>query len=124
MSGLKSGPISGARTYLKGVRLLLSGIEGFADTFYEGGRVEFGAEDFVGAVGEDGYAPVADEGHRLFGLSGLDLGAEVLGTADAGFTFDVDEDEIVLAAPEHRQPFFEAEAGIYVEAGVAKDLIA
>jgi hypothetical protein len=67
----------------------------------EGGRVELGAEDFVGAVGHDGDAPVADEGDQLLGLRGLDLGAEMLGLWNAGLSFDVDEDEIIVTAPEH-----------------------
>ena len=68
--------------------------EGSADAFDEGGGVELGAEDFVGAVGEDGDAPVAEEGDQLVGVRGFDLGAEALGVADAFFPFDVDEDEV------------------------------
>jgi hypothetical protein len=47
----------------------------FAHALGEGGGIELGAEDFVGAVGHDGDAPIADEGDELAGLRGLDLGA-------------------------------------------------
>jgi hypothetical protein len=90
----------------------------------EGLGVELGAEDFVGAVGLDGYAPVADEGDPLLVLRGLDLGAEMLCVLDCAVAFYVDQDEIVLAAPEHREAFGEGEGGVNVEAGGAQDLIA
>ena len=47
----------------------------FAHALGEAGGIELGAEDFVRAVGHDGDAPVADEGDKLSGLRGLDLGA-------------------------------------------------
>ena len=47
----------------------------FAHALDEGRGIELGAEDFVRAVGHDGDAPVADEGDKLPGLRGLDLGA-------------------------------------------------
>ena len=56
--------------------------------------VEFSAEDFVGAIGKDGDAPVADEGDELAVVRGLDLGAEALGFVDDRFAFDIDEHEI------------------------------
>ena len=52
--------------------------EGFADTSDEGGGIKFGAENLVGAVGQDGYAPVAHEGDELAGVDRLDFRAEAL----------------------------------------------
>jgi hypothetical protein len=78
----------------------------------EGGRVELGAEDLVRAVGYDGDAPVADEGDQLLMLCGLDLGTEMFGVWNGGFSFDVDQDKIIVAPPEHGQSFGVAEGGV------------
>src|SRR6185437_4100463 len=39
----------------------------------EGSRVKLGSDDLVGAVGEVGNAPIADEGDQLPGLRRFDL---------------------------------------------------
>ena len=87
-----------------------------ANALGEGGGVELGSDDFVRAVGHDGDAPVADEGDELAGLRGLDLGAEMFGLRDAGFSFDIDENEIVVAGREHGESFAMGEGGVDVEA--------
>ena len=48
-------------------------------------------------------------------LCGLDLGAEMFGVWNASFSFDVDQDEIVVAALEHGQSFGVAEGGVDVK---------
>jgi hypothetical protein len=95
-----------------------------AYAFYEGFGVEFGAQDLVGAVGEDGYSPVADEGYELAGVGGFDVGAEGFGVVDSGFAFYVDEDEVVGCGQEQGEAFGVVEAGVYLVAGEAEDLIA
>src|SRR5262249_7796858 len=94
------------------------------DAFGEGGGVELGADDLVGAVGEVGDAPVADEGDELLGLRGFDLGADMLGTFDAAVAFDIDQYKVVVPAPEHRETFFVGERRVDFEALEAKDVIA
>lgn len=56
--------------------VFVSGVWGddVAQALGEGSGIELGTENFVGAVGHDGDAPVADEGDELTGLRGLDLG--------------------------------------------------
>ena len=98
--------------------------EGSADAFDEGGGVELGAEDFVGAVGEDGDAPVAEEGDELVVMRGLDFGAEPLGGVDALFAFDVDEYEVERLCFEEDNSLGVGEGGVYEEAGEAQDLVA
>ena len=55
--------------------MLIAGRQHVPHTLGKGGGIELGAEDFVGAVRHNGYAPVADEGDELSGLRGLDGGA-------------------------------------------------
>ena len=97
--------------------------EGLADAGDEGGGVEFGAENLVGAVGEDGDAPVAEEGDELVVMRGLDFGAEPLGGVDALFAFDVDEDEVRCLLAEERETLVDVTGGFDSEAGEAEDLV-
>jgi len=85
--------------------------------------VELGADNLVGAVGEQGDAPVADEGDELAGMDGLDLGAEALGVGHGGFAFDVDEDEVGCLLVEERETFVDVACGFDDEAGEAQDLV-
>ena len=97
--------------------------DGVSYTVREGLRVELGADDLVGAVGENGDTPVADKGDELTGLHCFDLGAHVFGVGDTGLSFDVDQNKVVGFSPEQRQPFGMAECGVDVKAGDAKDLV-
>lgn len=99
-------------------------VEDSVDAFDEGPGVELGAEDLVGTVGEDGDAPVADEGDELAGMSGPDGGAEGLGVVDAGDPLDVNQDEGVGARGEEGESLGGAERGVDFVAGDAEDLIA
>ena len=85
------------------------------DPANEGLRVKFSANDLVRAVRKDSDAPIAHEGYQLFGLRGLDLGAEMLGVWDAGLSFDVDQDEIIVAGPEHGESFGVADGRVDVK---------
>ncbi len=98
--------------------------EDVADALNEGFGVELRADDLVRAVGEDGDAPVADEGYELIGVGGFDLGAEGLGDMDAGLAFYVDEDEVVWAAIENYDRLGVAQGGVDIVAIEAEDLIA
>ena len=54
----------------------------------------------------------------------FDVGAELFAVVDAGFSVDVDEDEVVLSLAEEFESFGGVEGGIDVKAGEAQDLIA
>ena len=95
-----------------------------ADAADEGCGIELGAKDFVGAVGMDSDAPVADEGNELAVLGGLDLGTETLGVMETGLALDVDEDEVEVAGPEEGEGLVDVAGGIHFEAGDTEDLIA
>jgi hypothetical protein len=86
-----------------------------AHALKKGGGVELSAKDLVRAVGHDGDPPVTDEGDQLLMLSGLDLGAEMLGVWDAGLSFYVDQDEIIVAGPEHGESFGVADGRVDVK---------
>ena len=90
----------------------------------ESGRIELGAEDLVGTVSENGYTPVADEGDDLLGLGSFNLRTDMLGVADAVFPLDIDENEIVLAAPKHGDAFGIAEGRVDFKTRESQDLIA
>jgi hypothetical protein len=83
-----------------------------ADTFDEGGRIELGANDFVRTVGLDSNAPVADESHKLFGVSRLDCGAKMFGLLYSGLSLNIDQHQIVLPGAEHGQHFYMIKSGI------------
>ena len=99
-------------------------VEGGVDAGDEGGGVELGADDFVRAVGEGGYTPVADEGYELAVVGGFDFGAEALSESDALFAFNVYDDEIERPAVEHREGFGEDAGGGDLVAGDAENLVA
>ncbi len=66
------------------------------DPLCEGGGVELGADNLVGAVGENGDTPVADEGDELLMLGSFNLGAHAFGRWDTALAFHVDEDQIIM----------------------------
>lgn len=99
-------------------------LQNFPYTLDEGCRVELGAENFVWAVCEEGNAPVADKCQELPGLGGLDLGTERFRVVDTGFTFDVDENELILTSLKQRQSFADSERGVNFKTGDTKNLIA
>ncbi len=90
----------------------------------EGGWVELGAEDFVGAVGVDGDAPVADKGDELTVVQGFYFRAEALGLVKAFGSFDIDENEGERVGAEEREGFVGGTGGKHVVAGKAQDLVA
>lgn len=117
-------PPHSQRQTVRSFNELLGVVEGGVDAGYEGGGVELGADDFVGAVGEGGYAPVADEGYELAVVAGLDFSAETLGEGDALFAFNVYHDEIEGAAVEDGESFGEVAGGGDLVAGDPEDLVA
>ena len=96
-------------------RLVSSRGNDVAYTSCEGGRIELGAHDLVGAVSKNRYTPVADKGNQLLMLCSFDLGAHVFGTRNSLFTFHIDQYEIVLIPPEHRQACGVVEGGVDVK---------
>ena len=94
-----------------------------ANTLDEGSGIELRAYDVIGAVGEDGDAPVAEEGDELVGVRGLGLRAEALGGVNSLFAFDIDEDEVVGAALEHHETVSAREGGVDRVAGETQDLV-
>jgi len=88
-------------------QVLLLALEDGLDAVDHGLRVELAADDVVGAVGEDGDAVVADEGHFLIGTVGLDFTAELLGGGDASIPLDIDDDKGIFAGLGKLQAFVE-----------------
>ncbi len=82
----------------------------------EGGRIKLGPHDFVGAIGEDGDPPIADKRDELIVLRGLDRGAKVLCFRYAAFALDINQDQVVGRAAEHRNSFSRAERRVDAEA--------
>ena len=85
--------------------------------------VEFGAEDLVGAVSQDGNAPVADEGDELPVVRGLDLRAETLRFMQNGLCFHVDQNQVPWFGAELFKALSKAGRGFDHVAGDAQNLI-
>lgn len=113
-----------ANSDLDGCLTSASAWEHGSDAFDEGFGVELGAEDLVGAVGEDGYAPVADEGYELARIGGLDGGAEEFCFVDAFLPFYVDEDEVVGVAIKECERLGGVEGRVDIVARETEDLVA
>jgi len=98
--------------------------EDILDAGDESSRIELGADDVVGAVGEEGDAPVADESHKLTAVPRLNLGAKVLRFGYAFLTFHVDQHKRVRAGGEEGNGLADDAGRVDVETGVAENLVA
>ena len=75
-------------------------------------RVEFAADDLIGAISLNGDAVVANEYDFLLRTVGLDFSAELFSGRDASITFDIDNDERIFAGLGKLQAFVEGQCGV------------
>ena len=87
-------------------------------------RVKLGPDDVVRAVTHGCYAPITNEGYRLMGLLGFDLGAQGFGIGNAAFAFHIDQDEVILARLKSPEGVLRVGCGIHLISREAKDLVA